>query len=162
MKKAGFTLLELLIAATILGIMAVFAATSYQNSMAETRLAAARGRLDVLAAAVQRYRMDYGDDLPDGQLHDALVVHPCQDTKTLFSCGFLENGGWSDAHVRFYVCAKTPATGKCYTNGDGVDVSNAGITNPLACMKTISTAKWPKRYQNYTYCASVTTSGSSN
>ena len=156
-KSAGFTLLELLIAATILGIMVVFAATSYQNSMAETRLAAARGRLDVLAAAVQRYQFDYGAGLPAGQLLDVATVGSCTNNKTLFNCGFLENGGWSDSYVRFYVCNNVP-TGKCYSEGD-VTVS-ATVENPFACMQTIPTAKWPKRYQDYTYCANATASGS--
>lgn len=163
-KNAGFTLLELLIAATILGIMAMFAAVSYRNSMAETRLAAARGRLDVLAAAVQRYQLDYGE-IAGGQLKNSAVEHPlCSSSAgvtALFGCGFLENGGWSDAYVRYYVC-NTANAGKCFVKEDATDPVTvpATVTNPLACVQTISTAKWPERYKNYTYCTSATTSGS--
>ncbi len=156
-KSAGFTLLELLIAATILGIMVVFAATSYQNSMAETRLAAARGRLDVLAAAVQRFQFDYGINPPPGQLLDVEGLGRCKDNENLFNCGFLENGGWSDSYVRFYVCDNAE-TGKCFSRED-VTVP-ATVTNPFACVQTIPTAKWPKRFQDYTYCTSATASGS--
>lgn len=155
-KNAGFTLLELLIAATILGIMAIYAAVSYQNSMADTRLAAARGRLDVLAAAVQRYQMDYGA-IDGGQVVDVINQVSCSANPNLFNCGFLENGGWSDGYVRFYICDNS-TTGKCFVDSaDSVSVT-ATVTNPFACVKTISTAKWPKRYQNYTYCASATAS----
>jgi len=157
-KNTGFTLLELLIAATILGIMAIYAAVSYQNSMAETRLAAARGRLDVLAAAVQRYQMDYGN-VAATQVLDVVSLGSCSTNPNLFNCGFLENGGWSDAHVRYYICDNSTA-GKCFVDSEKSDTVSATVSNPLACVKTIPTAKWPKRYQNYTYCASATASAS--
>ena len=58
-KDKGFTLVELLVAATIIGILAVFATNSYRNGVAETRWAQAKANLDQLAAAVQRVKLDY-------------------------------------------------------------------------------------------------------
>ena len=57
--RKGFTLVELLVAATIIGILMVFATNSYRNGVAETRWAQAKGNVDQLAAAVLRARIEY-------------------------------------------------------------------------------------------------------
>ena len=55
----GFTLLELLIAATIIGILSVFATVSYRNSVAESRIAEGRAKVRSLALANYRAHIDY-------------------------------------------------------------------------------------------------------
>lgn len=73
---AGFTLLELLIAATIIGILSVFATVGYRNSVAETRIAEGRAKVRSLALANYRAHIDYpnisfgNDDMSD----DVFVV----------------------------------------------------------------------------------------
>ena len=57
-NKRGFTLLELLIAATILGLLAVFATMSFRYSASDNRIAAAKIKTAQLAAAVQSFRLD--------------------------------------------------------------------------------------------------------
>lgn len=58
-KQAGFTLLELLIAAAIIGILALFATVSYRNSAAQTRVAQARAVTQSLAMGNYRAHIDY-------------------------------------------------------------------------------------------------------
>ena len=58
-RLAGFTLLELLIAATIIGILALFATVGYRNSMAEARVAEGRAKVKALAIANYRAHIDY-------------------------------------------------------------------------------------------------------
>lgn len=58
-KQAGFTLLELLIAAAIIGILALFATVSYRNSTAQTRVAQARAVTQSLAMGNYRAHIDY-------------------------------------------------------------------------------------------------------
>lgn len=58
-NRAGFTLLELLIAAAIIGILALFATVSYRNSTAQTRVAQARAVTQSLAMGNYRAHIDY-------------------------------------------------------------------------------------------------------
>ena len=58
-NRAGFTLLELLIAAAIIGILALFATVSYRNSAAQTRVAQARAVTQSLAMGNYRAHIDY-------------------------------------------------------------------------------------------------------
>ena len=59
-NKNGFTLLELLIAATIVAALTVVSTVYFRNSVAETHIHAAKVRTEVLAEAVKRFRLDYG------------------------------------------------------------------------------------------------------
>lgn len=64
-NRAGFTLLELLIAAAIIGILALFATVSYRNSTAQTRVAQARAVTQSLAMGNYRAHIDYPSILFD-------------------------------------------------------------------------------------------------
>lgn len=141
MKKnnLGFTLIELLIAATIIGILAVFATISYRNSVADTRVAGARARLDMLAGAVQRYHLDPGvcPGISSGNLTIA----------SLYDCGLLEKNAFQDADnlFNFYICTNTTVSSACGTGN-------------LACMSGTKTSKLPARYwesNGYSYCQSL-------
>jgi len=158
-KKAGFTLLEILIAATIVGALAVLATTSYRSTVAETHIQAAKIRTEQLANAVQRFQVDYGaSKLAKGVEFSRLEsVGACNPTATettaskLIKCGYLQNdGGWNDIYVQYYVCnnAKTADT-PCY---------NSGVSSPLACMRGRSALnKLPEKYKksDYSYCVSA-------
>ena len=65
-NRAGFTLLELLIAAAIIGILALFATVSYRNSTAQTRVAQARAVTQSLAMGNYRAHIDYPSISFDG------------------------------------------------------------------------------------------------
>ncbi len=57
--KKGFTLLELLIAAAIIGVLAMFATQAFRRSSAEVRVQDTRNRVDALGAALTRFLVDY-------------------------------------------------------------------------------------------------------
>lgn len=151
----GFTLLELLIAATIIGILAVYATISYRNSEAETRIAAAKARTEVLAGAVQRFRLEYETGAAfSGEMDD--VSNPgaaCSISATtpdkLITCHFVENGGWNDDMVSFYVC-----------NGKTGNCASSPVAAPLACMQGKNHSHLPNQYKTgYLYCVSAVSRG---
>lgn len=152
-NSKGFTLLELLVAATIIGIMAVFATTSYKNSAADARVAAAKTRTEALAGAVQRMRFEYpAFKSVSGQMTDVDMKAPstiaCNTNAAsgLISCGFLGNNGWnSDQYMQYFVC-----------NGKTGDCANSPVSDPLACMVSRNNSKMPDRYlTGYIYCVSA-------
>ncbi len=147
-NKNGFTLLELLIAAAIVGGLAVMATVSYRNSVAETRIQAAKARADVLAGAVQRFRLEYpnasisSDKMTDDYASDTCSTGSLSPT-SLVTCGFVDKGGWEDPFVVFYIC-----------NGKKGGCSNSSIDAPLVCMTgNNSQSKLPDKYKGkYSYC----------
>ena len=157
-NKKGFTLLELLIAATIIGLLVVFATVSYRESVADTRMAAARIKAHTLAAAVQRFTVDYPLRTGQtGQVQDWLSApgqecHPNLQSTAVFNyCGYIENNGWTDPYVAYYVCQGK--TGDCVTSP---------VDNPLVCLKGLDISKQLDKYNStkgYIYCISATEEG---
>ncbi len=163
-NKRGFTLLELLIAATIVGLLAVFATISYRNSAAEARMESARTRTRALAGAVQRFRLEYPvANVMSGEMANvtvaagaAVVCSPATEEgaenvpQMMILCGFLENGGWSDEWVQFFVCNGRTEPDICSTPPVGFV--------PLACMTgRNNNPRVLDRYKtNYSFCVNAT------
>lgn len=157
-NKRGFTLLELLIAATIVGLLAVFATISYRNSAAEARMESARTRTRALAGAVQRFRLEYPvANVMSGEMGNVAEAGTCPAMtgaenvpQTMILCGFLENGGWSDEWVQFFVCNGRTEPDICSTPPDGFV--------PLACMTgRNNNPRVLDRYKtNYSFCVNAT------
>lgn len=151
-NNKGFTLLELLVAATIIGILAVFATTSYKNSAADARVAAAKTRTEALAGAVQRMRFEHpAFSTVSGQMQDTASTECSYAVPSgLISCGLLENNGWEeDLYMTYWVCSGQ--NGQCATSP---------VADPLACMVSLGNSKMPDRYGNgYIYCVSATEKG---
>lgn len=144
-NNKGFTLLELLVAATIIGTLAVFATVSYKNSAADARMESFKARADELAGAVQRFSFEY--PTKDGEL-----IGEMSASSPLVSGGFVGKGGWEKTYVTYYIC--NGKTGNCV---------NSLVDNPLVCVASNSnswTKKLPSRYQaGYIYCVSAIAKG---
>ncbi len=95
-NQAGFTLIELLIAATIIGILSVFATVGYRNSVAETRVAQGRGKVQALAMANMRAHIDYpGISFDNKPLADSVSVIGASGDACKRSFASNPSGTWS-------------------------------------------------------------------
>ncbi|MBR4355633.1 MAG: prepilin-type N-terminal cleavage/methylation domain-containing protein [Elusimicrobiaceae bacterium] len=156
-NKKGFTLLELLIAATIIGILALYATVSYRSSETEIRISAAKGKIDGLAVAVQRFRMDHPRGIHFSGLMSNVTdasancaPNSSEPTK-LITCEVVENGGWDDPLMFYYVC-----------DGKTNECASSPVANPLACMRGKNHDRLPNRYRQdhgYIYCVNLETKG---
>ena len=156
-NRKGFTLLELLIAATIVAALAVMATVAYRNGVIETRIQAAKTRTEVLAGAVQRFVLDYGaSKLGAGpELQRLAAKGACAPNgmivSSLINCDYVDNdGGWNDPYFAYYVCNGVKTA--------GTPCSKTTLNAPLACMWGRSNQnKLPAKYKtNYSYCVSAT------
>ena len=106
-NKSGFTLLELLIAAVIIGTLAVFARQSFKNVSSDIRVQDAQTRAKLVAVGARRYLMDYPAapaSFTSGSINDedhpmssSIMNAPsgaCNSHKltlqNLINCGYLE------------------------------------------------------------------------
>jgi Tfp pilus assembly protein PilE len=152
--------LELLIAATILGLLAVVATVSFKNASADSHMAAARVKTNELMTALQQFRINHtlrvaGTllDLPGSGPYACsydLSNNEYQPT-VLISCGYLDNGGWS-GDIQYEVC-KANSVFCAGSNG-------SPINNPWVCMAGRDNSRLPDKYKwskGYLYCANQTT-----
>ncbi len=145
-STAGFTLVELLVAATIIGILTMFATVSYRNSAAETRWAQAKANLEQLAAAVQRAKVDYPSikfsSVKMSNTSSSCTWNPGTSSNTspsnLIACGYLEGNRWNSEYFEYYVCDNK--------------TSSPCKSGAVACVGFLSTAKVPSKFKKYTYC----------
>ena len=149
-NKKGFTLLELLIAATIIGTLAMYATISYRNSIFETRLAEAKARTETVANAFQRFDMDYpGSSMNGAILNTKKGICPTNPSSSnnaqdLVNCGYLEEGNWNTEYFSIIPCGKNTPHGIC----------SELMSDALACLQTSGTLnkKIPTQYRGYLYC----------
>ncbi len=142
-NNQGFTLLELLIAATIIGSLAVLATISYRSSAAESYVASAKAQTEMLAGAVQRFKLEnrVTTNSP-GKIEEVEDSTEACGANTLSAanliyCGFVENSGWNSPYFEFYICSGTSKP--C---GD----APSSIGTPLAFMKSKGNARMPAQY----------------
>lgn len=149
-NRKGFTLVELLIAATILGCLVVFATVAYRQSVAETRWTQAKGKLELLGAAVNRAIMDY----PNVRFDDYTMGASAENGNCSFNfgdfqispvelmyCGYLENLTWADQYFHYHVCYNQSST--CCDKAPG---------DPVACACVNTNARLPGDFAGLTYC----------
>lgn len=158
MNKRGFTLLELLIAATIMAALAVFATRSYQNSLAESHIQDGKTRARAVLSAIERFKIDHPNaTFSGGQLRYVNTIGSCpgsigtgENINLLFNCGYLENRVWSDGYVSIEVCGT--ADGMCKDSS----------ISPWVCMSGVSdNEKLPEKFRYkstkkaYRFCLST-------
>lgn len=102
-KMNGFTLLELLIAAALVGVLAMFATQSFRRTASDVRIENAKRGADTIAAASYRFNVAYPNQLPTGVTLSATTdpgdCNPGSNTaplQQLIDCGFLENRHYWD------------------------------------------------------------------
>lgn len=125
-RKGGFTLLELLIAAVIIGALSVFASITFRRSASDIRVQDAKTRAQAVAMAAQLFKSDYPGvtfDTVNNMTSESITETTCTPTmgavtlETLISCGYLENRRYVDPNFYFYfqadgsVCIKRNASG---------------------------------------------------
>jgi len=72
-KSRGFTLIELIIAMIVLGILAALAIPQFAGSADDAREAALRAEHAQLRHALQRYWWDHDEQFPDSRIVDQLT-----------------------------------------------------------------------------------------
>ncbi len=152
-NQKGFTLVELLVAATIIGSLVVFATISYRKAAAETRWTAAKAKLEQVAGAVQRWQADY----PAYTLAEGIIANSSADCQAkigqyvytgrlnpsnLIACGFLEKGDWNAQSSYYYYAV-------CRNGDDSVTFCQ---TDSLACVAPRESANLPADYKSKVYC----------
>lgn len=153
--KKGFTLVELLVAATIIGFLVVFATVQYRNSVAEARWTRAKAQTDQLAAALERLWIDYPHvAFNSGQMQNKGTNEACNlfigktgavSLTQLIACGYLENSDWDSGYFRFYSCAHTAVPWP--------ECGNNSIYS--VCMAAKNTASLPSVYKTKKYCVDL-------
>jgi prepilin-type N-terminal cleavage/methylation domain-containing protein len=74
-SRLGFTLVELLIAIAIIGILMSLTVTAVTRAITRGRETASRLEINALSQAIEQYSLKYGDYPPDGSSEQVLLRH---------------------------------------------------------------------------------------
>ena len=89
--RRGFTLLELLIAAILVGILTMFATQTFRQTARDVRIETAKRGADTIATAIFRYSIAYPNRSLSGTMDQVLGE--------LIDRGFLDNRSyWDQSH----------------------------------------------------------------
>lgn len=80
-RRAGFTLLELLVVLVIIGLLAGFVGPKYFSQIGKAEIKAARAQIDALGKALDQFRLDNGYYPSTEQGLAALVERPANAAK---------------------------------------------------------------------------------
>ena len=78
-RRAGFTLLELLVVIVIIGLLAAFVAPKYFGQIGKSKTQMARAQIEALDKAIDQYRLDTGSYPTTAQGLVALSVQPANE-----------------------------------------------------------------------------------
>lgn len=110
-NKRGFTLLELLIAAAIIGALAVFATQSFRATSSDIRIQNAKAKMKVFAMAATNFYEEHPNfTLDDENLTNPEAVGGCDlsaadavlGPSLLINCGYLEFRNYFDNDFTYY------------------------------------------------------------
>jgi len=79
--RAGFTLLELLVAMVIIGLLAGYVGPKYFAQVGKSQVKTARAQIDALEKALDQYRLDTGNYPTVEQGLAALATRPSNEPK---------------------------------------------------------------------------------
>jgi general secretion pathway protein G len=75
-RRAAFTLIELLVTIAIIAVLAAIVAPAVFRNVGDAKVSAARSQIDILALALDAYRLDNDDDPTSDQGLGALRAMP--------------------------------------------------------------------------------------
>ena len=135
-SKSGFTLVEIIIVLTVIGILAALVIVSYGNVQAKSRDTKRVSDLQNIADAISTYRVKFGNDIATGS-----------------GCGSGGNGsGWFNETPGAYKSILTCLTEK--------GLLTSAFIDPFGCVSNTDVAASCKRQgQNYAYYKQTTGSG---
>ena len=132
MRKKGFTLLELLMAAAIISALASVAVASYRAKMADTYVEDGKNQVRALTTAVRLFELEYSVSVRQNSVDDApfdMDGVTCAPTAVstanqVVACNFLENRRW------------------------GNELITLSIEETRVCANGKSSPKLPSKYRN--------------
>jgi general secretion pathway protein G len=136
----GFTLIEILVVITVLGILASLVAPMVFGHIADAKTSAARSQIEIFGLALDAYRMDNDWYPSTAQGLEALVTLPSGDPPARRWRGpYLKKGvpldpwgrpyaylGPSDAHPETYDVQTLGRDGKAGGTGEDEDLTSGG------------------------------------
>ena len=164
-NKKGFTLLELLIAATMMAVLATMGTVAYRHAISETRIQDAKNKLEVAATGMRRYMLDHPNDVYTGGSSELSAIQngsgawaavnelSCPKTigftaDKLIKCDYLENREWTSDEILMVTCGGVKTGTLC---------ASSPVANPLVCMSGKANNRLDTRYRQdkgYVYCYS--------
>lgn len=127
-NKNGFTLLELLIAAALVGVLAMFATQAFRASASDIRVEDAKARALLLANAAEQYFIEnseaaFATGSAENPIKDFVAPVTCNTSDStaqqLVNCGFLEYRQVKDNNVNMWFEAASKAKVKVCFQGQG-------------------------------------------
>lgn len=89
MKKAGFTLIEVLVVIVVIAVLASFVAPSLFRNVDDARVATAKAQIESFATALDAYRLDTGRYPTSAQGLAALNARPTIDAPATWNGPYL-------------------------------------------------------------------------
>ncbi|HXH64766.1 MAG TPA: type II secretion system major pseudopilin GspG [Mariprofundaceae bacterium] len=127
-KESGFTLLEIMVVVTIIGILAALIAPRFMEQAAEAKVKATRAQMESISQALKLYRLQQNRYPTSAEGLNALV-HPSRDGKRYLDR--VPKDAWGNDFV--YLCPGVHgdfdllsygADGKVGGSGDDADIGN--------------------------------------
>jgi len=135
--RKGFTLLELLIVISIIGVLTAFSLASYITAQKKTRDSRRIGELKAIQQALEQYNADNNGIYPtNGYDHLGATYFPGsipKDPKT--SCFYMQTKNDADGYT---ICADLEGVGSFTCSSTCDDVKGAGCTDVADfCIKNL-------------------------